>query len=65
VKDSIILQDRVFDCTKLVQEKFGFDPQTLRKMAKNNIIPSPLRLGNKCFYDREAIERQILATCQD
>jgi hypothetical protein len=58
------LQDRVYDCTKLVQEKFGFDPQTLRKMAKNNIIPSPVRLGNKCFYDRDAIESQILATCR-
>jgi hypothetical protein len=63
MKDTITLQNRIYDCTKLVQQRFGLDPQTLRKWAKNNIVPTPVRLGNKCFYDREAIEIQILATC--
>jgi hypothetical protein len=64
MKDSITLQGRIYECTKLVQQRFGLDDQTLRKWAKNNIVPSPVRLGNKCFYDREAIEARILATCQ-
>jgi DNA-binding transcriptional MerR regulator len=63
MKDTITLQNRIYDCAKLVQQRFGLDPQTLRKWAKNNIVPTPVRLGNKCFYDREAIENQILATC--
>ena len=33
--------------------------------ATNNIVPTPVRLGNKNFYDREAIEIKILATRQD
>jgi DNA-binding transcriptional MerR regulator len=49
----------------MVQQRFGLDDQTLRKWAKNNIVPTPVRLGNKNFYDREAIESKILATCQD
>jgi len=65
MKDSIVLQGRTYECTKLVQQKFGLDPQTLRKWAKSNIVPSPVRLGNKCFYDREDIESKILATRQD
>jgi hypothetical protein len=65
MKDTITLQNRTYECTKLVQQRFGLDPQTLRKWAKNNVIPTPLRLGNKCFYDREAIETQILANCRD
>ena len=60
MKDTITLQDRTFDCTKLVQQRFGLDPQTLRKWAKHNIIPAPLRLGNKCFYDRDAVENRLL-----
>jgi len=64
MKDTITLQSRTYDCTKLVQQKFGLDPQTLRKWAKNNIVPSPVKLGNKCFYDREAIESGILVSCQ-
>jgi len=65
MKDTITLQNRTYECTILVQQRFGLDPQTLRKWAKNNVIPTPLRLGNKCFYDREAIETQILANCRD
>jgi hypothetical protein len=65
MKDSIILQGRTYECTKLVQQRFSLDDQTLRKWAKNNIVPSPLRLGNKCFYDWEAIESRILARCQE
>jgi len=65
MKDSIVLQGRTYECTKLVQQRFGLDDQTLRKWAKNKIVPSPVRLGNKNFYDREAIESKILAACQD
>ena len=64
MKDTIILHRRVYDCTKLVQQRFGLDDQTLRKWAKDNIVPSPIKLGNKCFYDREAIESKILESCQ-
>jgi hypothetical protein len=65
MKDSIVLQGRTYECTKLVQQRFGLDDQTLRKWAKANIVPSPVRLGNKNFYDREAIESKILETCLD
>jgi len=65
MKDSIVLQGRTYECTKLIQQKYGIDDQTLRKWAQNNIVASPVRLGNKCFYDCETIESKILATCQD
>jgi hypothetical protein len=65
MKDSITLQGRTYECTKLIQQRFGLDDQTLREWAKNNIVPSPVRLGNKCFYDWEAIESRILARCQE
>jgi hypothetical protein len=59
-----MLQGRIYECTKLVQQRFGLDDQTLRKWAKNNIVPLPVKLGNKCFYDCEAIESRILANCR-
>jgi hypothetical protein len=64
MKDSIVLQGQIYECTKLVQQRFGLDDQTLRKWVKSNIVPSPLRLGNKCFYDSEAVEIGILTRCQ-
>jgi hypothetical protein len=60
MKDTITLQGRTYECTKLVQQRFGLDDQTLRKWAKNNIVPTPVRLANKNFYDWEAIESKIL-----
>jgi hypothetical protein len=63
MKDSIVLQNRTYECTKLIQQRFGLDRETLRKWAKTKIVPTPLRLGNKCFYDMDEIERQILVTC--
>ena len=65
MKYSIVLQGRTYECTKLVQQRYGLDDQTLRKWAKYNIVPTPVRLGNKNFYDQEAVESKILATCQD
>jgi hypothetical protein len=43
---------------------FGIDHQTLAKMEKAEQMPSPVKLGNKLFYERDLIERQILATCR-
>jgi DNA-binding transcriptional MerR regulator len=63
MKDTIKLQSRTYECTKLIQKRFGLDPQTLRKWSRNKIVPTPVRLGNKCFYDCDEIERQILVTC--
>ena len=65
MKDSIVLQGRIYECTKLVHQKFGLDDQTLRKWSKSNIVPTPLRLGNKCFYDSEEIETRILTNCRE
>jgi hypothetical protein len=38
MKDSIVLQGRTYECTKLVQQRFGLDNQTLRKWVKSNIV---------------------------
>jgi len=44
MKYSIVLQGRTYECTKLVQQRYGLDDQTLRKWAKYNIVPTPVRL---------------------
>ena len=49
MKDTIILQSRTYDCTKLVQQKFGLDPQTLRKWAKNNMVPTHCGWATNAF----------------
>jgi hypothetical protein len=60
VKDTITLEGRIFDCTKLVLQKYGFDDHTLRKLVKANIVPGPVTIGNKNFFDRKAIESRMV-----
>jgi hypothetical protein len=64
VRDIITLEGRVFDCTRLVLQKYGFDDHTLRKLVKANILPGPVTIGNKNFFDRKAIESQLLENCR-
>jgi len=60
VKDTIILQGRIFDCTKLVLQRYGLDDHTLRKLVKADVVPGPVTIGNKNFFDRKAVESRIL-----
>ena len=64
MKDTIILEGRLFDCTKLVLQRYGLDDHTLRKLVKAEIVPAPVTIGNKNFFDRKAIESRILESCQ-
>jgi hypothetical protein len=64
MKDTITLEGRIFDCTKLVLQRYGLDDHTLRKLVKANILPGPVTIGNKNFFDRKAIESQILENCR-
>jgi hypothetical protein len=43
MKDSIILQGRTYECTKLVQQRFGVDDQTLRRWMTRLIPLSQVR----------------------
>jgi hypothetical protein len=60
LKDTITLESRIFDCTRLVLQRYGLDDHTLRKLVRTNIVPGPVKIGNKNFFDRKAIESRIL-----
>jgi len=64
MKDTITLEGRTFDCTKLVLQRYGLDDHTLRKLVKADIVPGPVTIGNKNFFDRKAIESRILESCR-
>jgi hypothetical protein len=65
MKDVITLNGRTFICGNVVQQKWHISRPTLRKMVKAKHVPSPVRLANKLFYDADAMESRILATCRE
>jgi hypothetical protein len=60
LKDTITLESRIFDCTRLVLQRYGLDDHTLRKLVRTKFVPGPVKIGNKNFFDRKAIESRIL-----
>jgi hypothetical protein len=60
LKDTITLETRIFDCTRLVLQRYGLDDHTLRKLVRTKFVPGPVKIGNKNFFDRKAIESRIL-----
>jgi predicted site-specific integrase-resolvase len=64
MKESIVIAGRDYDSRKCVQEKFDVDYTTIGKWVKNGLLPAPLRLGNRLYFDRTAVETRILATAR-
>ena len=64
LKDTITLESRIFDCTRLVLQRYGLDDHTLRKLVRTNIVSGPIKVGNKNFFDRRAIESRLLENCR-
>jgi predicted site-specific integrase-resolvase len=64
MKDSINIQGRDYDSRKMVQEKFDVDYTTIGKWVRNGLLPTPLRLGNRLYFNRLAVETRMLATAR-
>jgi predicted site-specific integrase-resolvase len=64
MKDSIVIAGRDYDSRKRVRERFDIDYTTIGKWVKNGLLPTPLRLGNRLYFDRTAVEIRILATAE-
>jgi predicted DNA-binding transcriptional regulator AlpA len=62
MKDSVILGGREFDSAKKVEQDFGIDHKTRKKWIEAGNLPSPVRLGNRLYFDRVALEARILET---
>jgi predicted site-specific integrase-resolvase len=64
MKGSIVIADRDYDSRKFVQQQFEVDYTTISKWVKNGLLPAPLRLGNRLYFDRTAVETRMLATAR-
>ena len=62
MKPFIVLQNREYISTKSVLETFGVDYKTLAAWVDKGLIPIPLRLGRRKYFDKLFLETQILAS---
>jgi predicted site-specific integrase-resolvase len=64
MKDSIVLEGRAYHSIKKVQQDFGLDHKTLTKWTRNGQLPVPVRLGNRVYFERQALESRLLETAR-
>jgi hypothetical protein len=64
MKGSIVIAGRDYLSRRCVQEQFDVNYTTIGKWVKNGLLPAPLRLGNRLYFDRTAVETRILATAR-
>jgi hypothetical protein len=62
LKDTITLQNRPFDSTKITLGRYGIGKPTLRRLVKAGVVSEPIRVGNKHFFDRRLLETELIAT---
>jgi hypothetical protein len=64
MKESIVIAGRNYNSRKFVREQFDVDYTTIGKWVKNGLLPAPLRLGNRLYFDRIAVETRMLASAR-
>ena len=62
MKDTITLRNREFDSTKITLGRYGMGKPTLRRLVKAGVVSEPIRVGNKHYFDRGLLERELIAT---
>lgn len=57
IKDIIELEGREYQSHRIVCQRFGIDPKTVKSWVKNGTLPKPVKLGRHDYYDM-AVERR-------
>jgi hypothetical protein len=62
MKSTIELNDEPYDCSKIIEERFGIDAKTVRRLAECGQLPAPVWLGRHPYFQRAAIDKFLLDT---
>ena len=59
MRKSIKLQGQTYDAGELLIERYGISPMTLWRWVKRGLLPPPIRLGRKKYYERREVEARL------
>jgi predicted DNA-binding transcriptional regulator AlpA len=60
MKTTISLKGHEYDSASAIIEKYGISYMTLYKWTKEGVLPHPVKLGRRNYYNRQAIENRLL-----
>jgi predicted DNA-binding transcriptional regulator AlpA len=60
MKATIVLRGQDYDNATTITDKYGITYMTLYKWTKAGLLPQPVKLGRRVFYNRQAVENHLL-----
>jgi predicted site-specific integrase-resolvase len=60
MKTTITLKDKEYDCANTIRDRYGIRYLTLLNWTKSGVLPAPIRLNRRVYYDRNAVEDRLL-----
>jgi predicted DNA-binding transcriptional regulator AlpA len=61
MRATIQLGGQNYESAEVLAERFGTSYSTIWKWQKSGLLPKPIRLGGRTFYNRQEVEARILA----
>jgi predicted DNA-binding transcriptional regulator AlpA len=62
MKETIVLRGQEYDNSSTITDKYGITYMTLYKWTKAGLLPQPVKLGRRVFYNRQAVENHLLGS---
>ena len=54
------LQGKTFVSGHILAEKYGVTYTTIRRWTERKLLPRPIKLCNRCYYDVEKVEASMV-----
>jgi len=61
MKHSFEIGGRLYESTALIVERLGVSSVTLNRWHKRGLLPMPVRLGRRNYYERAEVEARLAA----
>jgi predicted DNA-binding transcriptional regulator AlpA len=59
MKKSITLQGQTFDAGEVLIQRYGISAMTLWRWVKRGLLPPPIKLGRRNYYERREVEARL------
>jgi hypothetical protein len=60
VKQTIELNGKIFDGAPIIVDRFGLNVNTIQKWIERGLLPEPVKIGGRNFFQRDRVDELML-----
>jgi predicted DNA-binding transcriptional regulator AlpA len=62
MKEVIQIKGKIYERGDLIMERYGISISTLYRLTRDGVLPSPVKLGRKSYYNLQDVEDRLAAS---